>query len=873
VQDFRSEDGLYSLIQAQYDKSLENPPWEQANTFDIDDRPRKRKRPSYFYEVVAPDGNVVGVIDDEQAATSPKRCSPKPKSSVLLPSSSPLSTRSTTPSLDLSDSDHSAGRTLRSQSSVGSTTSKSDTSEIESQAVNNTDDYPFEIASNDAATTESECVSRSRKTSPITSRPPDSSYKDEALQYRHSKRGLRSNSPMYKSTEKDKSFRSSFQQTPLPGTRRHTLQTEESSFVSSTSSSDDELPATQSSQSSRTSLPNMKGRDLFDSMIWTDPFTTSIFYMFISSLRQKIQMEVKSTTEAHDFIRVLRDGGRLVRNYTQNIDCLEERLGLCTELTRGPGNRSRFHTKYQREARPCNIDEQSPYNGGVEVVLLHGSLANLRCGICGKLSSWNEEEREAATLAGQAPDCPSCTEYNAKRTGRGRRGLAVGRLRPDIVLYGEEHPHANQMGPLITHDLSLGPDVLLIMGTSLRVHGLKVMIREFAKAVHTRGGQVVFINRTKPSESTWGDVIDYWVEWDCDAWVLDLKRRRQDIWLPQGAVEEQKTTGDHAEQKPKKVRIETVSKRQSIGYPNSDGKKARLQCLRDDKMNGVFVTFKILDTLRRFRDAHGEIATRSPKFDKSGPRMSLPAPQPKKSVSKQRTKSMATPISLPSEPRPIKQRPRRPTKKQLAAEDAAKKASKATENENYWRNGWERLCRLAPGNLPAEPPLETLKSRSYHENAFFSNSTSNHMPFLYGGIEMNLTTHPPTGLRPKECPSLAKIPPVPKPSVISTNHTYVTRSSQRYSTTDTIVVKSTETPTHTMWSSSGDENTITVTTGKTVEISLPSPPASGPSSDPITSEFRAGRIKRISSIDNILSSPEDGKEVWHDAQDAVETGT
>jgi hypothetical protein len=319
VQDFRSEDGLYSLIQAQYDKSLENPPWEQANTFDIDDRPKKRKRPSYFYEVVAPDGNVVGVIDEEQAPTSPKHSSPEPKSTVLLPSSSPLSTRSTTPSIDLSDLDHSTQQTLRSQSSIGSTTSESDTSEKESQDVDDADGAPLQSTSNDSIIVATECV-RSRKTSPITSPFQDSPYENAALPERRSKRGLRSKSPLDDFAEKNESFTSTFQRKPLPGTRRHTIQTEESSFISSTSSSDDDLPATQSSQSSRTSLPNMKGRDLFDSMIWTDPFTTSIFYMFISSLRQKIQNEVKSTTEAHDFIRVLRDGGRLVRNYTQNID-------------------------------------------------------------------------------------------------------------------------------------------------------------------------------------------------------------------------------------------------------------------------------------------------------------------------------------------------------------------------------------------------------------------------------------------------------------------------------------------------------------------------------------------------------------------------
>ncbi len=39
-----------------------------------------------------------------------------------------------------------------------------------------------------------------------------------------------------------------------------------------------------------------------------------------------------------------------------------------------------------------------------------------------------------------------------------------------------------------------------------------------------RGAQT-FVNFTKPAKS-WDDVIDYWVEWDCDAWVRDLVERQ-----------------------------------------------------------------------------------------------------------------------------------------------------------------------------------------------------------------------------------------------------------------------------------------------------------------------------------------------------------
>lgn len=101
----------------------------------------------------------------------------------------------------------------------------------------------------------------------------------------------------------------------------------------------------------------------------------------------------------------------------------------------------------------------------------------------------------------------------------------------------------------MTHDLGLGPDLMLILGTSLKVHGLKVLVRQFAKAVHSRGGKVVFVNFTRPPESSWGDVIDYWVAWDCDAWVGDLREKVPALWLPPGVVEEKRRGGVKREKK------------------------------------------------------------------------------------------------------------------------------------------------------------------------------------------------------------------------------------------------------------------------------------------------------------------------------------
>ncbi|CAM1510906.1 Fc.00g084190.m01.CDS01 [Cosmosporella sp. VM-42] len=442
--------------------------------------------------------------------------------------------------------------------------------------------------------------------------------------------------------------------------------------------------ASQSSNSGRT-LPNMKGKDLFDASIWADPLRTAVFYTFATSLRQKVK-EVEPTS-SHRFISHLRDRGKLVRCYTQNIDQIEEKVGLSTSLQDGPGSRGRFSrkstanrtqlSKMVEEASAPDTDlgsanklqqssddslqqtQSSQADGtvtpisvegdhassdiskvsqkhprrelprsGVECVFLHGSLEQLRCFLCGRVCSWDDDCREQETLSGQQPECPHCVGATTAREEKGKRALGVGKLRPDIVLYGEEHPNAHLISPIVTHDLALCPDMLLILGTSLRVHGLKVMVREFAKAVHAKGGKVVFVNFTKPPESSWGDVIDYWIEWDCDAWVSDLQDKIPKFWqapeLP----------------KPKK-------KRESNGVSDDNEKEEKKRpppanpvALRDTKATGAYWTPKIVECLHsitghnpRVRRASISTTTTTKASGSPLPKVSKPrAKRPRKSA-------------------------------------------------------------------------------------------------------------------------------------------------------------------------------------------------------------------------------------------------
>ncbi|KAK8042852.1 Hercynylcysteine S-oxide lyase [Apiospora phragmitis] len=577
IPDFRSEHGLYSLIQAQFDKANTSTSERDNNSTDSEDteRPTKRRKLS-----------ISGDANDYGHMTSAKKGHSTNPIQTLLDGQGPGQQREATvascgTATETRDrATHSATsnnptshRSTRSRSSLlrrPSLPRHSTTSSTQSGA----EDSTFSQPETSAASSQTDEIDGPLSSSPLSS--PPAVFSDP-----------------YGSTESPDS----------------------SSPSDSESCDESDSEGTQSSaglfasQASTSKLRNLKGRDLFDSNIWSDPVKTSVFYRFATTLRQKVK-DVQPTS-THHFIAQLRDNGKLARLYTQNIDEIEKKIGLSTDLRSGAGNRRRKPVKQataneqdkentdspdqpngeddpggkdasQSSQRPDDDDQAKSRSSvgpakGVECVFLHGSLHALRCFVCGRLCDWDEDGRETRTMMGEQPECPHCAGATAARQERGKRALGVGKLRPDIVLYGEEHPSSDLISPIVQHDLSAGPDLLLVLGTSLRVHGLKVMVKEFAKSVHTKGGKVVFINFTKPSESTWGDVIDYWIEWDCDAWVEDLRLRKPTLWMsPEETLEYEK-------QKREDLAAEKERKKESLAAEKAAEKEKKRESLAAEK--------------------------------------------------------------------------------------------------------------------------------------------------------------------------------------------------------------------------------------------------------------------------------------------------
>ncbi|CAE7272387.1 SIRT3 [Symbiodinium sp. KB8] len=168
-------------------------------------------------------------------------------------------------------------------------------------------------------------------------------------------------------------------------------------------------------------LPDFRSKGgLYDQLRQTTNITTpeTIFTrqflkeqpLLFYKVMQQLRADHVSPTLTHEFLKRLQDKKILRRVYTQNIDCLERKVGIQESL----------------------------------LVECHGTTRRARCDECRTFISKEEYFDQA--------DPPRC-----------RCGSA---LRPDIVLFGEPLPESFSQ-----HKSDFqNADLLIIMGTSLKVH-------------------------------------------------------------------------------------------------------------------------------------------------------------------------------------------------------------------------------------------------------------------------------------------------------------------------------------------------------------------------------------------------------------------
>ncbi|KAJ1845197.1 NAD-dependent deacetylase hst3 [Coemansia sp. RSA 486] len=232
------------------------------------------------------------------------------------------------------------------------------------------------------------------------------------------------------------------------------------------------------------------GKDLFDATLFSDPAMISVFYNFMGELRNLVSQA--NCTPTHRFIKELEENGKLLRCYTQNIDSLEKRIGLETSFQRpavataeaetaavkandgaldvvaecssqisetsssidtehgvaadaqldglnaDPAAQSQPRVKkpVTRRRRQTTLDKTF-----TRAVQLHGDLDNVVCTICHTRYPFTKQ-LALEFCEGAPPPCPRCKEIEVIRDLVGKRSVASGVLRPDIVLYNEAHPQS-----------------------------------------------------------------------------------------------------------------------------------------------------------------------------------------------------------------------------------------------------------------------------------------------------------------------------------------------------------------------------------------------------------------------------------------------
>ncbi|KFA70494.1 hypothetical protein S40285_00567 [Stachybotrys chlorohalonatus IBT 40285] len=242
------------------------------------------------------------------------------------------------------------------------------------------------------------------------------------------------------------------------------------------------------------------GKHLFDASVYKHAASTQSFHTMV---REMAEMSNKAKpTPFHHLLASLANEGRLMRLYSQNIDCIDikmEPLNTRVPLMPSDNNNQKSNLK---SAWPVTIQ-------------LHGSLEKMVCTKCSDLQDFQAELFEGP----EAPLCGACKDLDQVRTAHaGKRSHGIGRLRPRFVLYNEYNPDEEAIGKVSSADLKARPDAVIVVGTSLKVPGTRRLVKELCQVTRGRkDGFTAFINvDSEPKGAYLKDCWDLVVRARCD---------------------------------------------------------------------------------------------------------------------------------------------------------------------------------------------------------------------------------------------------------------------------------------------------------------------------------------------------------------------
>lgn len=253
-----------------------------------------------------------------------------------------------------------------------------------------------------------------------------------------------------------------------------------------------------------------RGRSAFESFnisVYDSDSATKDFHERIIKLHH--QIEQADSTTFHAWLSSLATKGQLVRLWTQNVDGIEEKF-------------ENLSASKKPEADPFP-----------RTIRLHGNLNEMVC-------QQNKEHcfkfDPQAFTESKPRDCPSCDNEdrprNSTRPPKRRAACFIGKIRPNITLYGESEEGLD-IAPILQQDFSAerSPDCILVAGTRLKTPGAKRLLGQICRNAKAKNQAclIFYINKEQKSLGTWMDSwLDYRVEGDCQLfaekalqWVCD----------------------------------------------------------------------------------------------------------------------------------------------------------------------------------------------------------------------------------------------------------------------------------------------------------------------------------------------------------------
>ncbi|CAO3619723.1 unnamed protein product [Cunninghamella echinulata] len=207
-------------------------------------------------------------------------------------------------------------------------------------------------------------------------------------------------------------------------------------------------------------------QQMFDIEYFRD--SPEIFYSFAKELYpSKYQ-----PSPSHHFVKLIEEKGKLLRNYTQNIDTLEHKANI------------------------------------KNVVNCHGSFATASCVTCGY--KCNGKDIEEYIFSQTVPPCPECLKHKSeKKPSKNNdkydsddndeddeddapRGTSI--IKPDITFFGEKLP--DEFDHLLAIDTDQ-VDLLIVMGSSLKVSPVSEIMTQIPHRIPQ-----ILINRTPITHMT-----------------------------------------------------------------------------------------------------------------------------------------------------------------------------------------------------------------------------------------------------------------------------------------------------------------------------------------------------------------------------------